>query len=215
MLIFSDFDGTIAQNDVGDAFFRTFGDWPSCEAAIKRWERNEISSREVLEIAAAGTSITPERFEAFCAAQPLAPGFLEFAEMCRARRWPLIVLSDGLEAYIQHIFLRHNLKLPVYSNRLEFIAPDRIRVAFPYWEESCGRCANCKRQHVERLAQLGQRRVYIGDGFSDRCGAQVAEFVFAKGDLSNWCAQQRKSFLPFEDFRNVKDFFEQEKSFAK
>ncbi len=214
MLIFSDFDGTIAQNDVGDAFFRTFGDWPACEAAIKRWERNEISSRKVLEIAAAGARVTPERFEAFCAAQPLAPGFLEFVEFCREQRWPLVVLSDGLEAYIQSILQRHHLALPVYSNHLEFIAPDRIQVSFPYWEESCGRCANCKRQHVRRLAQKGERRVYIGDGFSDRCGAQAADFIFAKGDLSKWCAQERKSFLPFENFIAIREHLEKTQRFT-
>lgn len=208
LIIFSDFDGTIAQNDVGDAFFRAFSDWRACEVAIKRWERNEISSREVLELAAHSTRVTRERFEAFCAEQPLAPGFAEFAALCRKQNRPLVVLSDGLEAYIQSIFRRHALALPVFSNHLEFIAPDRVAVKFPYWKQSCGRCANCKRQHVRRFAQPGRFRVYIGDGFSDRCGAQEADLVFAKGALARWCEQEHKQFQPFEDFNGVQKFLE-------
>ena len=203
MLLFLDFDTTIAQNDVGDAFFRTFGDWPACEAAIKRWERNEISSREVLEIAALNTRVTREQFEEFCAAQSLANGFIEFVAFCKERHWPIHILSDGLDAYIESILRRHDLKLPVYSNRLEWIAPERVRVSFPFWEESCGRCANCKRQHVQRLAREGVRRVYIGDGFSDRCGAREAEIVFAKDHLARWCEEEGRRFSRFEDFTDV------------
>ncbi|MEK7727507.1 MAG: 2,3-diketo-5-methylthio-1-phosphopentane phosphatase, partial [candidate division KSB1 bacterium] len=135
--------------------------------------------------------------------QPLAPGFVEFAAFCAARRWPIYVLSDGLDAYIHAILLRHHLKLPTYSNHLEFVAPDRVRVSFPYWAESCGRCANCKRQHVQRLSQAGLRRVYIGDGFSDRCGAREADIVFAKDHLAKWCEQEGKNFRAFADFTAV------------
>jgi len=39
MLIFSGFDGTLAQNDVGNARIKTFGDWPECEKAVQRWIR--------------------------------------------------------------------------------------------------------------------------------------------------------------------------------
>ncbi len=204
MIIFTDFDGTMAQNDVGDAFFRTFSAWPECAEAIARWERNETSSREVYEIAAKSTRVTREQFAAFCAAQPLAPGFLEFAAYCRERNWPLIVLSDGLDAYIQAVLQRHNLSLPIYSNCLEFIALNRVQVSFPYWGKSCGRCANCKRQHVLRLAEAGKRSVYIGDGYSDRCGAQAADVIFAKDSLARWCETEQRSFYHFEDFLAVR-----------
>lgn len=203
MIIFTDFDGTMAQNDVGDAFFRTFGDWRECAAAIARWERNEASSREIYEIAAKNTRVTRAQFDAFCAEQPLAHGFLEFAVYCRERDWPLIILSDGLDAYIQTILHNNNLSLPLYSNHLEFIAPDRVRVSFPYSEQSCGRCANCKQPHVLRFAEKGTRSVYIGDGFSDRCGARVADMIFAKDSLARWCETERRDFYHFEDFTAV------------
>src|SRR5574341_1276857 len=130
MLIFCDFDGTLAQNDVGDMLFKTFANWPECEKLVHQWLRGEISSRECLEREAATARLTGEQLDAFCGAQSITPGFHEFAESCRQQNWPLIVLSDGLDYYIQRVLLRHGLDLPVFTNHLEFVPPDRIAVSF-------------------------------------------------------------------------------------
>lgn len=213
MLIFSDFDGTIAQNDVGDMLFKTFGNWPVCEKLVQLWLRGEISSRECMEREAVTTRLTREQLDAFCDAQTLAPGFIEFAEFCRQRNWPLIVLSDGLDYYIQRVLLRYGLDLPVLANHLEFVPPDRIALSFPYFESrrlfrkkmNCrdGQCGNCKGYHVRRLAKSGERIVYIGDGYSDRCGAREADLVFAKRDLAKWCKENQIAYWNFDDFTQL------------
>lgn len=203
MLIFSDFDGTLAQNDVGDALIKTFGDWPECEKAVQRWLRGEISSRGYYEVAAATIRVNQKQLGDFCEAQPLASGFLEFAAFCRQRNWPLTVLSDGLDYYIHRILLRHNLDLPVFANHLEFVPPNGIAISFPYFAHSCGKCANCKGYHVRRLAKPGEKIVYIGDGYSDRCGAQEANLIFAKGDLAKWCEERQMQHWRFESFEQV------------
>ncbi|MDZ7291034.1 MAG: MtnX-like HAD-IB family phosphatase [candidate division KSB1 bacterium] len=207
IIIFSDFDGTIAQNDVGDLLFKVYGDWQECEKAIQQWLRDEISSRECLEREAATARFTQEQLDNFCDAQLLTPGFLEFAEFCRQQHFPLIVLSDGLDYYIQRILWRYGLDLPVYANRLEFFGSDRISVGFPYLAKSCGRCGNCKGYHIRRLAKPEEKIVYIGDGYSDRCGIQEAEIIFAKGDLAKWCDEHTIKYFCFENFENVLNCF--------
>lgn len=204
MLIFSDFDGTLAHNDVGDAFVKKFGDWPECEKAVQRWIRGEISSRGSYEVAAATIRVQREQLNEFCDAQPLAPGFLEFAAFCRQRGWPLIVLSDGLDYYIQRVLMRHGLELPVWANHLEFSPPDRIEISFPYFQHSCGQCASCKGYHVRQFMKShAGRAIYIGDGFSDRCGAQEADLVFAKGDLAKWCTENQMDYWKFDNFKQL------------
>lgn len=203
MRIFCDFDGTLAQNDVGDAFVKSFGDGPECEKAVQRWIRGEISSRGYYELAAATIRVRREQLNEFCDAQPLAPGFLEFAEFCRQRNWPLIVLSDGLDYYIHRVLSRHELDLPVIANHLEFAPPDRIAVSFPYFAHSCGKCGNCKGYHLRRLAKPGERSVYIGDGYSDRCGAREAHLIFAKRDLAKWCKENETAYWNFDDFNQL------------
>ncbi len=203
MLIFTDFDGTLAQNDVGDAFIKTFGDWPECEKAVQRWLRGEVSSREYYETATATVRVQREQLNGFCDAQPLASGFLEFAAFCRQQNWPLVVLSDGLDYYIRRLLSRHELDLPVFANHLEFAPPDRITISFPYFVHSCGKCANCKGYHVRRLAGAQGEIVYIGDGYSDRCGAQEANIIFAKHDLAKWCEENRRRYFQYENFEQV------------
>jgi 2,3-diketo-5-methylthio-1-phosphopentane phosphatase len=213
MLVFSDFDGTIAKNDVGDTLFKTFGNWPECEKAVQQWLRGEISSRECLEHEAATARLTREQLDTFCDAQSLTPGFAEFVEFCRKRNWPLIVLSDGLDYYIQRLLLRHGLDLPFFANHLEFAPANRIAVSFPYFESrlpfeniiNCrdGKCGNCKGYHIRRLAKPGENIVYIGDGYSDRCGAQEADIILAKGDLAKWCEEKVMEYFRFENFTQI------------
>lgn len=203
MLIFSDFDGTLAQNDVGEAFVKSFGDWPECEKAVQRWLRGEISSREYYAVAAFAMRVNQKQLNDFCDAQPLAHGFSEFAAFCQRQSWPLCVLSDGLDYYIQRVLSRHELDLPVFANHLEFSPPDRIELSFPYFKHSCGKCANCKGYHVRRLAMPKEKIVYIGDGYSDRCGAQEADIVFAKHDLAKWCEEMQVKYFHYENFEQV------------
>ncbi|MGH7491546.1 MAG: MtnX-like HAD-IB family phosphatase [bacterium] len=209
MVIFSDFDGTIAQNDVGDLLFQTFGDVPACAGAVQAWLDNKISSRTCLQREAETARVTQQQLDEFCDTQPLAKGFIEFEKYCRQKDWRLYVLSDGLDYYIRRILSRYDLELPVFSNVLKFLPPesgtipDRIAVEFPFFEYSCGRCGNCKSYHVRRLARPNQKSVYIGDGFSDRCGAQAADMICAKGDLAAWCISNRMPYFPFGDFEAI------------
>ncbi len=203
MIIFSDFDGTIAQNDVGNLLARTFGDAASCAEAVAAWKRDEISSWQCIERESATIRVTQFQLDAFCDRQMLSNGFAEFAALCRRRGWPLIVLSDGWDYYIKRILARHALTLPVYSNHLRFAPPDRLFVEFPHREHSCGRCANCKGYHVRRMRHNHEQIVYIGDGFSDRCGAQEADWVFAKGELANWLNERQVAHYRFEDFAQI------------
>ena len=209
MVIFSDFDGTIVQNDVGDLLFQTFGDVPMCAQAVRAWLDDEISSRACWQRQAETARVTQQQLDEFCDTQAIARGFVEFASYCRRKDWRLYVLSDGLDYYIRRIFSRYDLDLPVFSNTLKFLPPqngaipDRIAVEFPFFEHSCGRCGNCKSYHVRRLAEPNRKSVYIGDGFSDRCGAQAADVICAKGDLAEWCIANRKPYFPFEDFEAI------------
>jgi 2,3-diketo-5-methylthio-1-phosphopentane phosphatase len=207
MLIFCDFDGTLAQNDVGDLLFKNFANWPECEKLVQQWLRGEISSRECLQREAATARLTREQLDAFCDEQAITPGFHEFAEFCRRKNWPLIVLSDGLDYYIQRVLSRHGIDLPIFANHLEFVPPNHITISFPYFEHSCGKCGNCKGYHLRRLAKPDERMVYIGDGYSDRCGAREADLIFAKRDLAKWCMENQITYWHFDDFTQLLKLF--------
>ncbi|MFQ5627318.1 MAG: MtnX-like HAD-IB family phosphatase [bacterium] len=203
---FVDFDGTIAMNDVGNAFFIEFGTSTDHYLLIEAaWLRGEISSDELYNAACKSIRITPERFQKFLSKQDIDAAFLPLLENIWLNEEKIIVLSDGFENYITPILQRFAIKnLEVCANTFAFHREQETIVPhFPYLAQSCGKCANCKGYHVKRLRDPSATTVYIGDGSSDRCGAVECDYIFAKNDLADYCTENQVDFLPFRDFHDV------------
>jgi len=203
LIVFSDFDGTISRRDVGNRLFHHFSDGKS-EEVVARWKAGEIDSRECLRLEAElARDTTSEEFYEFINGFDLDPGFAELAKLCRTHNLPLYIVSDGLDLYIRHLLNRQGLDgLPVFSNRA-IIEAGRLNITWPYADDSCGQCGNCKGYHVRRLKTPGWTAVYIGDGLSDVCAVPEADIIFAKGDLAEYCRKENVDFYAFDDFSTV------------
>lgn len=204
--ILCDFDGTTAANDVGNFLFRTFAD-DRCFDIVREWKQGKINSKECLEQECSITRVTKTELSAYCDSQTLDPYFKAFVDFCRAKEIEVGIASDGLDFYIEKILRNHGLngEVEVYANHLEFVEPDRLRPQFPYFEFGCGECGNCKGFHVRRAQQDGSQVVYIGDGLSDRCGADAADMVFAKRnrDLIEHCRAHNIPHYEYDNFQEV------------
>lgn len=200
-LIFCDFDGTVALDDVGDEIFRTLA-YHTWKEPVERWKRGEISSRECLETECSGVRASPEEIEGLLSSFELDPSFPDFVRYCRKNDIPLYILSDGLDFYIKYLLERYGLgEVPFFSNRLHF-SDGRLVPEFPYFVPSCGMCGNCKVAHIRRLRREGDLVVHVGDGLSDRFAAEEADVVFAKGELLEYC---RRTGLPCREFVDFGD----------
>jgi 2-hydroxy-3-keto-5-methylthiopentenyl-1-phosphate phosphatase len=119
-----------------------------------------------------------------------------------------------MDHYIRAILERHGLgHVPFVSNRLALepgSAPGtvRFRPSFPNTDETCDRCASCKRNHMLNAAADDDVIVYAGEGYSDRCPVQYADVVFAKDDLLRHCEEQSIAFYPYASFSDVRDRLE-------
>jgi 2-hydroxy-3-keto-5-methylthiopentenyl-1-phosphate phosphatase len=203
LIVFSDFDGTISRRDVGNRLFHYFSDGKS-EEVVARWKAGEIDSRECLRLEAElARDTTLEEFYEFIDGFDIDPGFGELVTLCRTNDLPLYIVSDGLDLYIRHLLNRHGLDaLKVFSNRA-IIDKGRLNITWPYADESCGQCGNCKGYHVRRLKHSTQTAVYIGDGLSDVCAVPEADIIFAKADLAEYCRKENVDFFAFDDFSTV------------
>ena len=199
--VLCDFDGTIAADDVGHAFFRTFAG-PAWEAVVHDWEEGRIGSRECLEKECALARATPADLETFAGKQTIDPGFADLVRWARDRFFPVAVVSDGFREYIAPILGRHGVEAPVFANRVAFNG-DRLTPSFPYFEQGCGRCANCKGYHVGRYADAGYRTVFIGDGLSDLCALPRADLVLAKDALAEHCDTHGVPYRPYTDLADA------------
>ncbi|MBN1543731.1 MtnX-like HAD-IB family phosphatase [candidate division KSB1 bacterium] len=202
--IFCDFDGTVAQNDVGNLVFTTFGDETNWWQLVQLWREKKIHACEMWRRQAAVSRIAVEQLDRFVAEQAIDPGFPAFCRFCGENGWPVTIVSDGMDAYIRRILDRNGLTdLEVRSNRLIIDADGRLEIDFPYFSHGCGSCANCKGLHLRQARMNGAKTVYVGDGYSDLCALPEADLLFAKDDLLTYCVDHNIPCIPYHTFRQV------------
>jgi 2-hydroxy-3-keto-5-methylthiopentenyl-1-phosphate phosphatase len=201
--IFVDFDGTIVPQDVGNFFFEQF-------SGLVMWEDNRsyidgvISARELYRRNAERIAGIDEAvIDAFCTRFAIDPAFPAFTAWARDEAYPLMILSDGLDAYIERILRAGGCETEFRANQLVLRQDGRCEVVLPSPDEICDRCANCKRNHMLTLSGDRDIVVLIGDGVSDYCPAGFADLVFAKGLLETHCQKENIRFRRFDDFRDV------------
>ncbi len=200
--VFVDFDGTITTSDVGNAFFRHFGNEAESLQAVAKWKSDELSGKDLmLKEAEFVTTLKKDAVE-FVSKFEIDESFVLFADFCRENGIELTVLSDGLDFYIREILNAHDLSnIPFYSNIARFDT-GKIRLEFPY-ESSCTKCANCKGHQILTRSGIDDLIVYVGNGFSDRCAVDYSDIIFAKDDLLKYCEANNITYFPFGDFSDV------------
>jgi 2-hydroxy-3-keto-5-methylthiopentenyl-1-phosphate phosphatase len=206
--VFCDFDGTVCPQDVGEQFFRTFAGEKS-EQSIQRLLNGKITMQEWLtELCEEIPFIRQKEFFNFVDQFVLDPHVTEFARFCKEQEIPLMVLSDGLDAYVERVLLNAGLKqVPYVANHAEFLnvnGRDKLAVSFPYTDAECNSCSNCKRNHMLNASADDDIIVYVGDGYSDRCPVRYADFVFAKRQLIKHCQEQNITYFEFNHFGDVR-----------
>jgi 2-hydroxy-3-keto-5-methylthiopentenyl-1-phosphate phosphatase len=202
--VLCDFDGTVADDDVGNLLFRTFTEGGASREVVNRWKEGLISSRECLERECALARLTKDTLDRFIRKRRIDEYFKDFLDFAKKRGMEIVIVSDGLDYYIEKMLLRHGVaEIEFFANQLD-ISNGSLRVDFPYYDlMECTDCGNCKRHHLEKFKDAGYFVVYVGNGLSDRCPAEYADLVFAKGDLLAHCRKTGIDCIAFENFRDV------------
>ena len=201
--VLCDFDGTVAQDDVGDLLFETFAT-DEARGAVDEWMRGEISSRQCLEREAAAARCCPTTLKNFLSERRLDPYFKDFHDFAKQRGIEVVVLSDGLDSYIEQMLIRNGLGgIEFFANRLR-IDGESLHVEFPWYDMlECTECGCCKTYHLMRYKEDGYFVVYVGNGLSDRCPCESADLVLAKGELLAHCRAKKIGAVEFKNFRDV------------
>jgi 2-hydroxy-3-keto-5-methylthiopentenyl-1-phosphate phosphatase len=208
---FIDFDGTITTVDVGDTMFETFGGM-ACVESIEEYRNEKISALECFrqECFACG-AVNKNRLDTFLDNQPIDKTFAEFIEFCTGRNIECTVLSDGMDYYIERILHHNGLpQVRYYANHLDLKPMDGsgtvlLQPSFPHTDETCDRCACCKRNYILTHTADEDIIIYVGEGYSDRCPVRYADIVFAKDELLNYCRAENISYFEYTSFRDVAD----------
>jgi 2-hydroxy-3-keto-5-methylthiopentenyl-1-phosphate phosphatase len=209
LLIACDFDGTITRRDTLHLIVEEFGARGMWAAIEPRLRAGELTLEQAMQEEFATVRATPGQVrELILREAGMRPGFPELVAWAEARGDRLVVFSSGFRSVIDAVLGAWGLgRLPVVSHEAVF-TPEGTRLVWSDRGEPCGECGRCCKRHDLRRHHRGERLVYVGDGISDRCGARLADLVFARADLARDLAAGGVPFVPFEDFVEVREHLE-------
>lgn len=203
-LILCDFDGTISLRDMGYVLVNQFtsGNW---ETIDQDFREGKIGSKEAYsQIAKILTGDEATVLHFVQEHSDIDPSFPIFYQYCLEKGVDIKIVSDGLDFYIRKILEIHHLsEIPYYANRTHFLKGERMEISFPNFEEECGLCGTCKKKLIQIHRKEYDSIFFVGNGLSDRCAAQAADFVFAKDSLYTYCTEQGITCHFFKDFLEI------------
>ena len=196
--IHCDFDGTISSVDVIDALLERFG-LPGWKKLEDDWRTGRIGSRECMSGQVALLDLDRAELDSYLAGASIDSGFPAFVAEARRLAMPVQIVSDGLDQAITAILARHGLALPVAANRLTAVSTRRWALASPFQSDYCA-SGTCKCACIDRGRGKASRSLLIGDGASDFCAAEHADFVFAKHRLIGHCVDRGIAHVAISGF---------------
>jgi 2-hydroxy-3-keto-5-methylthiopentenyl-1-phosphate phosphatase len=209
-IVFSDFDGTITEHDTLDAVQDVYGpvDWRERYAEMRRSGMSmRDTTRRILETVRA----TPEQVEKVIESIGIRAGFDELVRYVRSHGYEFIIQSEGIDLSIRLILHQRGLDdIPFFTNQYVVNGEGRPSIVNIHSHPDCAVCGNCKSSHLIEARKTGAAIVYMGDGVTDRCPAELSDIVFARGELTEWCRSHGVPCIQFEDFRDVLKEFHRE-----
>ncbi|MHB1134344.1 MAG: HAD-IB family phosphatase [Chloroflexota bacterium] len=204
LAVLCDFDGTITEEDVCLALLDEFGGhgWRELE---EQYEQGQIDLQTCLVGQVALLGATRADMAAWARQHArLRAGFGAFVAYCRQQGLPLRILSAGLDFYIEEILAREGLAgLEVTCIGTE-VTPSGVAVRLPLAGYADLRSlADFKSLLVQEEQARGRRVVFVGDGSTDFQAARLADYVFARAKLAEYCRRTGIPYAPFATFAEV------------
>jgi 2-hydroxy-3-keto-5-methylthiopentenyl-1-phosphate phosphatase len=201
-LVQCDFDGTVTEEDTSffllDAFAE--GDW---RRLLREYKEHKISVGEFNTKAFTMVKADkPTLLGALKGKVKVRAGFHELVNYCRRRGFRLVIVSNGLDFYIEATLKDLALKsIEVHAAQTSF-HPEGVEVQY-VGPDGKRLEDGVKEAYTKSFLKLGYRVIYVGNGDSDFAPAKYAYHVFATGELLAYCRENNLNYKPFENFIDV------------
>jgi len=202
LLIQCDFDGTITEEDVSFVLLDTFasGDW---RQLFREYKQGKISVGDFNTKAFAMVKADRQSLlEAMKGKVKVRAGFHELLAYCRRRGFRLVVVSNGLDLYIEAVLRDIGVEdIDVFAAKTWF-RPEGMRVQYIGPDGSLLN-DSFKEAYVSFFLEGGNRIIYVGNGDSDFSPARRCHHIFATGDLLAFCRKTNIDCSAFADFNDI------------
>ena len=207
--VFFDFDNTMTVTDVLDNIIKNFSISDEWKVLQKLWEKGELGTKECLEGQLKGVRISKGKLSQYLSKVELDHHTYKILTFLTKEGIPPVILSDNFTPIIDEILNNHGIKgVKVYANALRYYK-DHLIPSFPYDNPFCPSCAHCKKIHLTREQHVNKLIVYIGDGRSDFCPAEVSDIVFAKDKLLAHMKKGNREYIPYKNLGEVYNYFKE------
>jgi 2-hydroxy-3-keto-5-methylthiopentenyl-1-phosphate phosphatase len=201
-LIQCDFDNTITDIDISFLLLDVFGD-SSWRELFRQYQQGKLTlakfngdafgmvkaSRQVM------LDYIKDKFS-------VRPGFSDMVRLCQQKGHRFVVVSNGLDFYIEEILKNVGLSgIEFHAAKTEF-HPQRLKVQY-IGPDGKVLEREFKNSYVNMFLNEGYRIIYAGDGSSDFIPAKRCYRVFARENLLSRCRQDGVDCIPFTDFTDI------------
>lgn len=197
-----DFDGTVTEEDVSFILLDAFagGDWRQIN---RDYEGGKITVGRFNSDAFAMVKADRETLLKVVSEEAkIRAGFQEFVASCRRKGFRFVIVSNGLDFYIEAILKDIGLgDIEFHAARTRF-NPEGLEVQY-IGPDGNPLDNDFKKAYINSFLHEGYRIIYIGDGSSDFAPAKQSHYVFATGRLSARCQQTNLDCTPFTDFNDI------------
>jgi len=206
-LVQCDFDGTITEEDISFLLLDIFapGDW---RQLLQDYKEHRISVGEFNTRAFAMVKADKQTLlGAVKSKAKTRAGFHELASYCSKRDFRLVIVSNGLDFYIQAILGKAGLENIEAHAAQTWFHPEGLKVQYigPDGNELDD---GLKETYIKLFLKQGYRVIYVGNGDSDITPARYAHHIFARGELLVYCKENKLECKPFNDFAEVVEALE-------
>ena len=204
MIIQCDFDGTIISNNLSILIREHFAPdaWRAMETDYLEG-RITVEESNIRQFAL--IKEPKERLQEFVRCHiDVRQGFPEFTADCEAKGNYLVVVSSGLDFYIEVVLSELGMSdIELYCGKTEF---NEKGIMVRYAAQKGNTIKHgFKLSYLNWLKRRDKSIVYIGDGLSDLEAARHANYVFATGYLATLLKEEHISWSYFTDFNDIRN----------
>lgn len=211
IVVVSDFDGTITKKDSLVEILDVFAS-PQWHKIARLVKAGRLGTKIGLRKELALCRVSRKKYVDFLKRNiKIDLTFKNFLVFCKKNNFKFLVVSGGFTLNIETIFKKYRLRgIDYYANITTFNG-DTVKLKFPYKDKSCRSCSLCKAPFIRKFKTVGAGLprpyvIYIGDSVTDRCPAKVADLVFAKHDMAEYCKAKGIAYVPYDTFGQIKNY---------
>ena len=204
-IVFSDFDGTITLHDTFVDLLKKFSTPGLADDLMAQMYAQTLTLREgVTQLLESIPSDQYLNIIEFSKPHPIRSGFPEFLDFLESHNVHCVVVSGGIRVMVETVLDNFKPRLA----GLHAVDLDASGEFFKVIPNYAGETELVAKVNIMAKYEFDQS-IAIGDSITDFNMAMAADLVFARDRLAKYLDEQGKSYVPWNDFFEIRDYLDQ------